>query len=72
MDKYLLLEATEHNWGLMGPGSWNHTDWKNQSDGEYTASMHYNSTEGDWDSNNSRLLAPVSGDGAYAGRRRWR
>ena len=51
MDNYLLLEATEHNWGLMGPGSWNHTNWTIQSDGEYSASMHYNSTEGDWDSN---------------------
>ncbi len=51
MDKYLLLEATEHNWGLMGPGSWNHTEWKIQNNGEYTVSMHYNSIDGDWDSN---------------------
>ena len=51
MDKYLLIEAIEFNRGLMGPGSWNHTTWKLQNDGEYTISKHYNSPVGDQDSN---------------------
>lgn len=29
----LLLKATEHNWGLIGPGDWDRHSWKIDDDG---------------------------------------
>ena len=37
----LLLKATEKNWGLMGPGSWEKKTWKIHTDGTYTVKTTY-------------------------------
>ena len=35
MKKQLLLKATEHNWGLTGPGDWSEVEWRIFRDGSY-------------------------------------
>lgn len=35
MDKYLMLVATNHNWGLCCTGMWGSTTWRIFSDGSY-------------------------------------
>ncbi|GEM_PF-2855515 len=35
MKKQLLLKATEHNWGLTGPGDWSKVEWRIFRDGSY-------------------------------------
>ncbi len=35
MKKHLILRAKEHNWGLIGPGSWYTVLWSIYSDGSY-------------------------------------
>ena len=35
----MLLKATERNWGLIGPGTWEKRTWKINSDGTYTLTM---------------------------------
>lgn len=37
----LLLKATERNWGLMGPGSWEKRTWKINTDGTYSMKTTY-------------------------------
>ena len=39
----LLLKAEEHNWGLVGPGSWEKTKWKVEDTGWYQYSKSYRS-----------------------------
>lgn len=34
--KHLILRAKEHNWGLIGPGSWSTVSWSIYSDGSYS------------------------------------
>ena len=41
-DKYLLLQAEKHNWGLIGPGDWNKTIWLIYSDRSYEKEILYN------------------------------
>lgn len=35
MEKYLILKAVEHNWDMIGPGSWETVTWSIFSDGSY-------------------------------------
>ena len=35
MEKYLILKAVEHNWDMLGPGSWETITWSIFSDGSY-------------------------------------
>ena len=38
---YVLLKATNWNWGLKGPGYWDETKWIIYSDGTYEAVTSY-------------------------------
>ena len=39
----LILKAKEHNWGLIGPGSWERRSWKINDDGWYEYKESYRS-----------------------------
>ena len=43
----LILKAKEHNWGLIGPGSWERRSWKINDDGWYEYKESYRSGSGD-------------------------
>lgn len=45
----LVLKAEVHNWGLMGPGDWNHVDWFVFSDRTYKKTCYCNPTIGNHD-----------------------
>lgn len=37
-----MLKASEHNWGLMGPGDWRETVWEVNYDGTYKITSVFN------------------------------
>jgi hypothetical protein len=39
--RYLLLKVVNYNWSLKGPGSWDKTIWKINSDGSYIRTDKY-------------------------------
>lgn len=43
----MLLKATERNWGLIGPGTWEKRTWKINSDGTYTLKTTYRPLDGE-------------------------
>ena len=43
----LILKAKEHNWGLIGPGSWERRSWKINDDGWYEYKESYRSGSDD-------------------------
>ena len=43
----LILKAKEHNWGLIGPGSWERRSWKINDDGWYEYKESYRSGNDD-------------------------
>lgn len=40
-DKVLLLKAVNHNWSVIGPGSWTGTEWFVFTDGSYKAVISF-------------------------------
>ena len=43
----VVLEATNENWGLIGPGNWSVRTWKIREDGLFSFSVSYVGTEPD-------------------------
>ena len=53
-EKRLLLKATEHNWGLQGPGDWKEMEWRVFTDGSFERTATFNPGFGDlWDDRDS-------------------
>ena len=46
-DNYLVLIATEENWGLIGPGDWTKVVWNIFSDGYYEKIVYFYPTDYD-------------------------
>lgn len=42
---HILLRASEHNWGLLGPGDWEKKEWTVYTDGSFRLTVSYRPTD---------------------------